>query len=160
MVNTRIFAQDTRDVIGRAEVEAQNDGTPAIEAEHLLLALAAEPGSATGRLLGEFGLDHEKLASTLREEYRRSLAFVGVAVSDQEQHQAIEPDGSLSLGTSAKAAVKRALVACANRRARLETTDLLLGIVQAGFGTVPRTLEIAGVDRTALVSRAAEAASK
>ena len=38
--------------------------------------------------------------------------------------------------------------------ARLRSTDLLAGIVEAELGTVPRALAIAGIDRAALSSRA------
>jgi hypothetical protein len=40
------------------------------------------------------------------------------------------------------------------RRARLRGIDLLAGILEAEFGTVPRTLAIAGIDRIAMLSRA------
>jgi D-alanyl-D-alanine carboxypeptidase len=38
-----------------------------------------------------------------------------------------------------------------HRRPRIKSTELLLGILQAELGTVPRTLAIAGVDRAALI---------
>jgi ATP-dependent Clp protease ATP-binding subunit ClpA len=138
------------------EIEAKRDGAKSIEAEHMLLALTADPDTAAAKLLEEFGLGHERLASALREERRRTLAFAGVKAPDEELVEATELDGALSLGTSAKAAVRRALIGCPNdrRRARLRTTDLLAGILEAELGTVPRALAIAGIDRAALSARA------
>jgi ATP-dependent Clp protease ATP-binding subunit ClpA len=136
-------------------VEAKREGAEFIEAEHMLLALAASPGDAA-RLLKEFGLDHERLAAALQEERRQTLAFVGMKATETKVGEATELDSSPSLGTSAKVAVRRALIGSRHdrRRARLRGTDLLAGILEAEFGTVPRALAIAGIDRAALLSHA------
>ena len=139
------------------EIEAKRDGAKLIEAEHMLLALASNADSDAGRLLGEIGLDHQRLAAALREERRRTLAFAGMSAPDTSLVEATGFDGAPSLGTSAKMAVRRALIGSRHhrrRRGRLRGTDLLAGILEAEFGTVPRTLAIAGVDRAALVPRA------
>jgi len=139
------------------EIEAKRDGAKFIEAEHMLLALAADPESDAARLLKESGLDHQRLASSLYEERRRTLAFAGMTAPDKELVEATELESSPSLGTSAKAAVRRALIASRQdrpRRPRLRSTDLLFGILQAELGTVARALAIAGIDRAALMSRA------
>jgi D-alanyl-D-alanine carboxypeptidase len=137
-------------------IEAKKDGAKFIEAEHMLLALATDAASDAARLLNEFGLDHERLASALREEHRQTLSFVGMQVTDNQLVEATEIDSSPPLGTSAKAAFKRALIGASHdrRRARLRGTDLLAGILEAELGTVARALAIAGVDRAALLSRA------
>jgi ATP-dependent Clp protease ATP-binding subunit ClpA len=138
------------------EIEARRDGAKFIEAEHMLLALAANPESEAGKWLNEAGLDHERLARALREERRRTLAFAGMNVPDDDLVEATGLDGALSLGTSAKMAVRRALIGSRHdrrRRGRLRVTDLLAGILGAEFGTVPRALAIAGIDRGALISR-------
>jgi ATP-dependent Clp protease ATP-binding subunit ClpA len=136
-------------------VEAKRDGAKFIEAEHMLLALAAPPGDAA-KLLNEFGLDHARLAAALQEERRQTLAVVGMKATDSKLGEATERDSPPSIGTSAKVAFKRALIGSRHdrRRARLRGTDLLAGILEAEFGTVPRTLAIAGIDRIALLSRA------
>jgi ATP-dependent Clp protease ATP-binding subunit ClpA len=143
-------------VVLQFEVEAKRDGAKFIEAEHMLLALATDPDSDAARLLNESGLDHQRLASALHEERRRTLAFAGMNAPDKKLVQATELDSSLSLGTSAKAAMRRALIGSRHdrRRARLRSTDLLAGILQAELGTVPRALAIAGIDRAALIARA------
>jgi ATP-dependent Clp protease ATP-binding subunit ClpA len=143
-------------VVLQFEVEAKRDGAKFIEAEHMLLALASDPDSDAARLLKESGLDHQRLASALDEERRRTLSFAGIKATDRTLIEATELDSSLSLGTSAKAAVRRALVGSRHdrRRARLRSIDLLAGILQADLGTVPRALAIAGIDRAAVIARA------
>jgi len=143
-------------VVLQFEVEAKRDGAKFIEAEHMLLALASDPASDAARLLKESGLDHQRLASALDEERRRTLSFAGIKATDRTLVEATELDSSLSLGTSAKAAVRRALVGSRHdrRRARLRSIDLLAGILQADLGTVPRALAIAGIDRAAVIARA------
>jgi ATP-dependent Clp protease ATP-binding subunit ClpA len=141
------------------EIEARRDGAKFIEAEHMLLALASDTDSDVGRLLNDAGLDHEHLDAALREERRRTLAFAGMSVPDNDQVEVTGLDGAPSFGTSAKMAVRRALIGSRHdrgRRGRLRGTDLLAGILEADFGTVPRALAIAGIDREALASHAWE----
>jgi D-alanyl-D-alanine carboxypeptidase len=140
-------------------IEAKRDGAEFIEAEHMLLALAANPDGDAAKLLKEFGLDHERLAAALHEERRQTLAFVGMDATDKTDTKvraATELDIPPSMGTSAKVAFRRALIGSRHerRRPRLRGIDLLAGILEAEFGTVPRALAIAGIDRAALLSRA------
>ena len=145
----------TQTVVQQFQIEAKQDGAKFIEAEHMLLALAADKESDAARLLSEFGVDHERLASALHEEHHRTLAFAGIDAPAQRLAQPTEVKSSLSLGTSAKAAVRRALLGSHHdRRARLRSTNLLAGILEAELGTVPRALAIAGIDRAAIIARA------
>ena len=142
-------------IAGRFEVEAKRDRAEFIEAEHMLLALAADCDGDAAKVLKESGLDHGKLASALQEEHRRTLAFAGMSAPSNELVEATALESSLTFGTSAKTALRRALMASRGdhrRRPRLRGTDLLVGILQAELGTVPRALAIAGVDRAALLS--------
>ena len=137
------------------EAEARKDGARFIEAEHVLLALAASDTDA-GRLLVEAGLDHQRLAAALRDERRQSLAFAGVQHSVENLTAAMESDRPIALGTSAKAALGRAMHARhgdSSRRRRLDGVDFLVGILAAELGTVPRALALAAVDRRALIAR-------
>jgi D-alanyl-D-alanine carboxypeptidase len=137
------------------QVEAKQDGAKFVEAEHMLLALAADKESDAARLLSEAGVDHGRLAEALREEHHVTLAFAGINAPPKRATPTTEVDTALSLGTSAKAALRRALIGSRHdRRARLRSTDLLAGILEAELGTVPRALAIAGIDRTALLARA------
>jgi ATP-dependent Clp protease ATP-binding subunit ClpA len=146
----------TPDVLGQFQVEATRDGAKFIEAEHMLLALAASPKTDAAKLLGEFGLDHPRLVSALEEEHRRTLTFAGMREPGPRLVKATELDTKLSLGTSAKAAIRRGLIGARHdrRRARLRSIELLAGILQAELGRVPRALAIAGIDRAALIARA------
>ena len=142
-------------VVQQFQVEAKQDGAKFVEAEHMLLALAADRESDAARLLSEFGVDHDRLASALLEEHRRTLAFAGISAPAERPVQATEVENSLSIGTSAKAAVRRALTGSHHdRRARLRSTNLLAGILEAELGRVPRALAIAGIDRPAIIARA------
>ena len=144
-------------VVRQFVVEAKQDTAKFIEAEHMLLTLATNEESEACRLLNESGLTYRQLASALHDERRRSLGFAGVEPLDETQIAATELDSPLTLGTSAKVAIKRALMASREARRRrpcIQSTDLLVGILQAELGTVPRTLAIAGVDRAVLIARA------
>jgi ATP-dependent Clp protease ATP-binding subunit ClpA len=159
----RFLAEAAHDTVHQFEIEARKHGAKFIEAEHMLLALASSSDSEAARLLEESGLDRERLATALHDERGRSLAFAGLQAPDVVVTQdATRLEGSLSLGTSAKVALVRALISSRNhrpRRSRLRGVDLLRGILLAEFGTVPRALAIAGVDRAALISRVKDAQS-
>jgi ATP-dependent Clp protease ATP-binding subunit ClpA len=144
------------DHVRRFEVEARRCGARSIEAEHMLLALAANGDTEAGRLLADAGLDHGRLASALVDEHRRALAFAGVRPIPMMPVVAAV-DHCVSFGTSAKMALRRALLAsryARPRRARIDGVNLLIGILEAELGTVPRALALAGVDRATLISRA------
>jgi hypothetical protein len=156
------FLDGGRHGIPQFETEARQRGAKLIEAEHMLLALASDSESDAGRYLKASGLDHERLASALRDEQRRSLAFAGFQAPDEPRTNAAQVQGPLPLGTSAKVALVRALIASRShrtRRGRLKDVDLLRGILLAELGTVPRALAIAGVDRMTLISRTGAADS-
>ena len=143
--------------------EAKQDAAKSVEAEHMLLTLATNDDSAACRLLNDSGLSHNQLRAALHEERRRALAFAGAEPLDETSTAATELDRLLTLGTSAKVAIKRALIASRNGRARrpcIQSTELLLGILQAELGTVPRTLAIAGVDRGVLIVKTRNAMSE
>ena len=151
------FRRDVRRVVLRA---AQEDvrafGGASVEAEHLLLALAGDVASPVGRLLAESGLDRAGLLGALEHETERSLAAVGVALADvRPPEPATPPRVGARLGASSKRALERAAHAAVARRDRAITAPhLLLGILRADLGTVPRALDLAGVDRPVLARRA------
>jgi ATP-dependent Clp protease ATP-binding subunit ClpA len=142
------------------EAEARKNGAHFIEAEHMLLALAANADTEAGRALIDAGLDHQRLTSALLDEHRKTLAFAGIQ-PPAEMPPAMAVDGAITFGTSAKAALRRALHAAHDgrrRRGRFDSVNMLIGILGAELGTVPRALAIAGVDRAALIARAREGA--
>jgi ATP-dependent Clp protease ATP-binding subunit ClpA len=139
------------------ETEARRDCARFIEAEHMLLALAADTDSAAGRLLAEAGLDHERIKAALVDEHRHSLGYAGLKALARDSAGGSEVDRPVSLGTSAKTALRRAIHERhrqRGRRGRLGSADLLIGLLLAELGTVPRAFALAGIDREALVARA------
>jgi ATP-dependent Clp protease ATP-binding subunit ClpA len=141
------FARDARAVVTNAAPIARGLGSPRIEAEHLLLAVARDDCPAA-RVLAVEGLDYEGLVAALEREAERSLAAAGVAAETGPFSPWVEEP---RFATSAKLALERALRAAAARRdRRLACGHIALGVLRADVGTVPRALQIAGVDRAAL----------
>jgi D-alanyl-D-alanine carboxypeptidase len=140
-------------VLERARREASAAGSSTVEAHHLLLAVAAGDEPSTRELLASVGLDHAATRTALQREFQHSLAAAGVSVDLAGMPR---PDhgrtGSPPLGSSVKLALGRGL-ATVSRKQNLRPAHLLLGILQAPVGTVPRALALAGIDRAALVQR-------
>ncbi|WP_280268446.1 Clp protease N-terminal domain-containing protein [Nocardia wallacei] len=141
-------------IILRGESEARADGSSSMEAQHLLLAIAAEPDPDTDPVLAAAGLDHRTVRDALDREYEASLAAVGVSAEDFPLPRAHRGTGSPAMGASAKLALERTFTAVTKHDAR--PVDLLLGVLAAEVGTVPRALALAGIDRTDLIARARE----
>jgi ATP-dependent Clp protease ATP-binding subunit ClpA len=152
----RLEPDARRAVVRAAYDEARALGSATVEEEHLLLALAADPQTAAGGLLVDSGLDHDGVVAALEQEAERSLAAVGVALSDFGlADPPAAPRTKAGFATSAKRAIARAVGAASARGARaISPADLLVGILRAELGTVPRALDAAGVDRVGLLSRA------
>lgn len=142
------FARDARAVVAAAGEEARSGGQLTIEAEHLLLALADQPG------LRDLGLDRDRLVDALEREEERSLAAVGFSAPELDLPRAPRAPRKLQLATSAKLALHRALQDASKRRdRRLEARHLLLGVLGAERGRVPRALQIADVNVELLRAR-------
>jgi ATP-dependent Clp protease ATP-binding subunit ClpA len=151
------FTREARGVVQGAVDQARADGSPTVEAEHMVLALAALPGPARA-VLHDAGLEADALRAALERERERSLAAVGVSAADFDLPPATPSRADPRLGTSAKLVLERGLRAAQGRGARrLEAAHLLLGALAARAGRVPRALDAAGADRAALVA-ATEAA--
>ena len=146
----------SRAVILDALEEARLRPEAKIEAEHLLLALSRRSAWGAGRVLLDAGLDHDRLRTVLDESVGRTLAAVGVGsggvwIPDSTLPVAHHP----SWGESAKAALRRAAaVAKEHGNRRLEPAHILIGVLRAREGTVPRALAMAGVDVADLTARA------
>jgi ATP-dependent Clp protease ATP-binding subunit ClpA len=141
------FARDARAVVANALGIARELGSPRVEAEHLLLAVARDDSPAA-RAMDAHGLDYAGLAAALEREAERSLAAVGVAAEAGPFSPWVEEP---RFATSAKLALERALrAAVARHDRRIACAHVALGVLRADVGTVPRALEIAGVDRARL----------
>ena len=135
------FTKDARAAVAGAREQARTLGHHAVESEHLLLALA------TRREFHALGLDRDELAGALAEEEGQSLAAVGLAVGEFEPVVAARAPRKLQFATSAKLALHRAMaVAVARGDRRLHAGHVLLGVLAAEHGRVPRALRIAGID--------------
>jgi|SRR5947209_118639 len=150
------FKKYLRKVINRAGQEAQQDSSNTVEAQHLLLAIAAQPEPTTRSLLTEAGLDLEAIRAALDQEFERSLSAVGVSRARYHLPRPSPRPQRAALGRSAKLAVERG-VGEETRMRELHPAHLLLGVLAAEVGTVPRALDIAGIDREQLISRVRQA---
>jgi D-alanyl-D-alanine carboxypeptidase len=140
-------------VLERGAREAHDDGASAVDAHHILLAMAA----GSDPVLTAAGLDHAAVRAALDQEFARSLGAAGVTLTTALRRGSRPPQGSPGLGASARAAIERGFAAVSRKR-DVRRGHLLYGILSAQFGTVPRALDLAGVDRAEL-SRAALAES-
>lgn len=153
------MASDAKDVrallVREARTVARRDGSRSIEAEHVLLALAATRTTSAARMLAEAGLTEETIRAALDREWEQSLAVAGIAVRIGLLPEAT-PDESRNphIGDSTKLLLKRAMD---TGTGRLGPLRILVGILDTERGRVARALQAAGVDRAALRARAAEA---
>jgi len=140
------FTKDARDVVGLALEEARAAGAPAVEAEHLLLALAAR---------GDLpGVDREDVEQALEAGEVRALAAVGIARSDFDLPPAAPRRNAPRWSASAKLALHRAVgLAAARHDRRITAAHVALGVLDAREGTVPRALDAGGIERHALWRR-------
>jgi ATP-dependent Clp protease ATP-binding subunit ClpA len=145
-----------KQVVMRAIDEAIRRGSTNVEAEHLLLAIAAGDDIA-GRTLAEFGLDHASVDAALRGEREHALRAADIEPVAEERLGATRKSRP-GWGASIREALRRADFRAHRghpraERERLAIADALLGILRADLGTVPRALAYADVDRSALIIR-------
>jgi ATP-dependent Clp protease ATP-binding subunit ClpA len=147
------FGTYLQTIIDQGRREAHQDGSATVEAQHLLLAIAAEREATTHQVLTSVGLDRGAIRDALDREFEHSLSAAGVSRADFTLPPASKaPERPKHLGASVRLALQRS-VASAGRRKDLQPAHLLLGILQAQVGTVPRALALAGVDRAVLMAR-------
>lgn len=152
------FVGDARRIARRATEVAGEVGARSVEAEHILLAVAGGPEGAVRARLAEARLDRDGILRALAAEEAHSLAAAGVARDgfDVPPRPAAHPPGRW--GASAKLALERAVRIAATRRERSVTAGhVVLGVLAATRGTVPRALAATGVDRAHLAARVEEA---
>ncbi|NUR89656.1 MAG: Clp protease [Nonomuraea sp.] len=144
------------DVVMRAAAEAREEGSAVTEAHHLLLAIAAVEGTAAHDVLTSAGLGRQAIRDALDREFEHSLGAAGVSLASYALPKPFrDPRDHPKPGASARLALERGLAAAQGKK-DLRPAHLLLGVLSAGVGTVPRALALAGVDRTGLMSRVKE----
>ncbi|MEU0507450.1 Clp protease N-terminal domain-containing protein [Nocardia sp. NPDC005998] len=138
-------------ITGGAE-QAQEMGSATIEAEHLLLAIAAERDPGTEQILSAVGLDHHGIRDALDREFEHSLRAGGVSLAEFDLLPA-DPrvERPKQMGASAKLALDRTFTSVGKKDVR--PAHLLFGIMKAEVGTVPRALTLAGIDMADLRAR-------
>ncbi|HZD61087.1 MAG TPA: Clp protease N-terminal domain-containing protein [Anaerolineae bacterium] len=148
--------QTVHKILAQARTEARGLGSPRVEAEHLLLALAALIHMPAGQLLAAEGLNHDVILKALDLEFERSLEGVNIHLNGFFLPESKMPIlGELRLAQSAKLAIVRANKARVSRRDhRFDSLHMLLGVLNAESGVVPRALIAAGIDRAALITQA------
>jgi ATP-dependent Clp protease ATP-binding subunit ClpA len=147
-----IEPMSTRDVVTQARELASALNARTVEAEHLLLVLAG-PCDETAIILQQVALDRSRIEAALREESEASLAAAGLEPLTAERAMRSGHTRAPQWGASAKSALKRGHdTAKQSNRAGETPADLLLGVLEAELGTVPRALAIAGADRSALIA--------
>ncbi|MFG1703611.1 Clp protease N-terminal domain-containing protein [Nonomuraea sp. M3C6] len=140
-------------IIEQGIVEARQDGSAVVEAHHLLLAIAAYEGTAPHEVLISAGLGRQAIRDALDREFEHSLSAAGVSLAAFDlPRPSGDPKSAKNIGASARLAFERG-IACATRKKDLRPAHLLIGILEAQVGTVPRALALAGVDRAALAER-------
>ncbi len=134
------FFREGRPFIKRAEVEARQAGSHYVEAEHLLMAMATVPFGRASRALEMLGLSRDRIFNAIEQERSEALALAGVQTGLPPVRPVAE-GRNLRWSQSAKLAAERSCrEASDDPRVRM-----LLGIVHAEAGVVPRLLLELGV---------------
>ena len=140
-------------ILEQAAREAQLDRSTTIEAQHVLLAIAAQQEATAAGVLLAVGLDHRAIRAALDREFEQSLKAAGVSLAAFDLPRPTSaPERATNLGASVKQALERG-VHGVRKGKDLRPAHLLFGILQAEVGTVPRALALAGIDRADLVLR-------
>jgi ATP-dependent Clp protease ATP-binding subunit ClpA len=150
------FTQYVRSIVEAAGREAQAQCSASIEAQHVLLAIAAHDETKAGQFLSAVGLTPESLRGALERELERSLNTAGTSLGNfnLQRRRGSSSAPVPRLGASVRLALERGV---SRLRKGPKPAHLLLGILQADIGTVPRALELLGYDRAELLARARQA---
>ena len=146
------FVADARRVAVEANSIAAGLGSPSVEAEHLLVSLASGDDPA-GHALRDAGLEPEEVREAIRRDFERVLGRVGIDAAAMDLSANCRRT-TPRWGASAKQGLERALEE-AKRRGdhRIGCEHILLGLLRAERGTVPRLLAAEGIDRDELTGR-------
>jgi ATP-dependent Clp protease ATP-binding subunit ClpA len=153
------FTEEARKSVNEAKSEARAASSKCMEAEHILLALSEQQRSDSQKILKDAGLSPQVLREAVSAEFERSLAAIGVSIDGLNlEATAAKAKGRMQWGASARAALERAVAVATNRsEKRMGTTHLLVGVLAAREGTVPRMLSDTGVNIEELAGQAERA---
>jgi ATP-dependent Clp protease ATP-binding subunit ClpA len=144
------FLRNARAVATQAQDEAQRVGASVVGSEHLLLALAASPESPAGRALATLDIDEAAVRRAIDVEFRSALERVGITLSAVGISSAPVPSEKRPRwGAPAKRALEQALKEAKSRKERhIGSEHILLALLRARAGAVPRLLDTLGVSPT------------
>ena len=146
------FVHDARRVALEANSVAAGLGSSSVEAEHLLVSLAAGDDAA-GRALRDAGLDPQELRDAIGRDFERVLRNVGIDATGVDLPANCRSEKP-RWGASAKQGLERALAEAKRRGDReIGPEHILLGLLRAEHGTVPRILAAEGIDPAELTGR-------
>jgi ATP-dependent Clp protease ATP-binding subunit ClpA len=146
------FAHEARRVAVEANSVAAGLGAPSIEAEHLLISIASGNDPA-GHALRDVGLDAHEVREAIQRDFARVLGRVGIDASG------VTPSANCRRtkprwGASATQGLVRAYEEAKRRGERtIRSEHILLGLLRAEHGAVPRILNAEGIDREVLTAR-------
>lgn len=140
-----------RPLITRSIDIARARGARSVEAEHLLLAILADPGLPASQVFTTIGLPREFWERMLREERALNLRAAGIEAVDDDRLSATRHAARPRWGVSVREALKRAsMTSRARGHHHTNDVDVALGVLAARVGTVPRLLALGGIDADAL----------
>jgi ATP-dependent Clp protease ATP-binding subunit ClpA len=146
------FAGEARRAALEATSVAAGLGSSSVEAEHLLISIASGDSRA-GAALREAGLDAPELRDAVQRDFERVLHNVGIDASGVDLPANCRSDKP-RWGASAKQGLERALAEAKLRGdRRIGAEHILLGLLRAEHGTVPRMLAAEGIDPAELTGR-------
>ena len=140
------FSGHLRTTVAGARSIARLQGSPTIEAQHLLLAILDDPSARTARAIRRLGLSKEAVGDAIDRELAGALGAVGVSLESFASTRRVPGSSNPRWGQSAKLALERTLRAASDRGdKRLDDRHLLLGLARAEAGVVPRLFELLGL---------------
>lgn len=141
------FTQETRQKVHRATELAEAEGAAMVEVEHLLLALVDPSKDKVGIALERAGVTRQTINDARDREFRTALALAGVSTGRSVPAGArrLRRGRTTRFAPSARLALERTLeVAQASDERRITNESLLLAIVCAQVGIIPRLLDELG----------------
>ena len=137
-----------------AEQIARDDGIDQPGAEHLLLAALDLEDGVARRAMNTFQVDAAELRAAIVGQHEEALSTVGVIADDNAIAASLpasgQPRGLYRAQGSLQTAFQHAVALAKRDKALLNSGYLLLAITDAEHGSVARSLEQLGVDRTSL----------
>jgi ATP-dependent Clp protease ATP-binding subunit ClpA len=151
------FSKAARAAVAAAVDEAQRRGDTRIGTEHLLLGLLHEADSPAVRAVG---VDLDSARRALHAMDVEALAAVGIDVPGLAPVTPAKTRNHRPFTAAAKGVMRRTLAEAQRRRARrLESTDMLLALLDAGpHDPATELLSRLGVDAAVVRSRLSAAA--